>query len=402
MSQERSAQQKAATYAELKARGREAFASAAQMPQSYVDAEIIPICYHPQDDWSYYGWPSIARDSTGKLIIVCSGNRRYHVDPWGKVVIMYGNERDLTQWTKPRIIFNSPFDDRDAGILLLDDQTYLVSSFSLDIGKYAAGRSLEESLGLSAKDAAEAYAAIAKQPTELSSHYLGSWHTFSADGGETWSEQIPSPLTTPHGPIRLRNGRLFYFGKLMFISDSGTKPEKPIMGAVSDNRGLSWRLLGPVPMPTGIIGENVHEPYAIELADGKMLGFIRLQMRKLDEPALRFTIMQTESTDGGLNWSEAKLLGCDGSPPHIIQHSSGTLVLVFGCRTAGRYGIRAWISEDDGQTWEREVILCEDAPSLDLGYPQTVELADGSLFTIWYGQLNPGERCSILGKNWRL
>jgi len=174
------------------------------------------------------------------------------------------------------------------------------------------------------------------------------------------------------------------------------------MGAVSDNRGLSWRLLGPVPMPTGIIGENVHEPYAIELADGKMLGFIRLQMRKLDEPALRFTIMQTESTDGGLNWSEAKLLGCDGSPPHIIQHSSGTLVLVFGCRTAGRYGIRAWISEDDGQTWEREVILCEDAPSLDLGYPQTVELADGSLFTIWYGQLNPGERCSILGKNWRL
>ena len=41
-------------------------------------------------------------------------------------------------------------------------------------------------------------------------------------------------------------------------------------------------------------------------------------------------------------------------------------------------------------------------PDGDLGYPATVELGDGSLFTVYYQKAAPGEKCSLLWSRWKL
>lgn len=63
----------------------------------------------------------------------------------------------------------------------------------------------------------------------------------------------------------------------------------------------------------------------------------------------------------------------------------------------------SWVmlSDDAGETWDHDWILRDDAPG-DVGYPATVELADGSLFSVYYQQAAPDEKCSILWSKWRL
>ena len=79
-----------------------------------------------------------------------------------------------------------------------------------------------------------------------------------------------------------------------------------------------------------------------------------------------------------------------GSPPHFLLHSSGALVLVYGRRKAP-CGERAVVSFDGGDTWSKEIVLNnEPNPNYgDIGYPATVELKNGDLYTIYYTHRAP-------------
>ena len=59
-------------------------------------------------------------------------------------------------------------------------------------------------------------------------------------------------------------------------------------------------------------------------------------------------------------------------------------------------------SRDEGRSWDTDWILRDDGPTHDLGYPSTVELPDGSLFTVYYQQPAAGEQCAVLASRWRL
>ena len=59
------------------------------------------------------------------------------------------------------------------------------------------------------------------------------------------------------------------------------------------------------------------------------------------------------------------------------------VVRADGCRREP-YGIRARISRDDGGTWEPEIVLRDDGPTGDLGYPRSVERPDGQVVTAYY------------------
>ena len=41
------------------------------------------ICSMPKEKFGYFGWPSIARQDDGTLIVAASGFRNQHVCPWG-------------------------------------------------------------------------------------------------------------------------------------------------------------------------------------------------------------------------------------------------------------------------------------------------------------------------------
>jgi BNR repeat-like domain len=75
--------------------------------------------------------------------------------------------------------------------------------------------------------------------------------------------------------------------------------------------------------------------------------------------------------------------GSVGNPPSMIKLKDGRLVITYGYRSPP-YGIRARISADQGETWGPEITLREDAGTWDLGYPRTVQRADGKIVTIYY------------------
>lgn len=162
-----------------------------------------------------------------------------------------------------------------------------------------------------------------------------------------------------------------------------------------------------MPLPSNSLDANAeshsleldcfHEPHAVELDDGTILGVVRAQGKEVD---FGFTMYQTISNDGGKTWSEMVPMHICGSPPQLIKHSSGAVILVYG-RRAEPFGERAIITKDGGKTWSDEITLCETTPC-DLGYPASVELSDGSILTVYYQQYEREGFPSILYTKWEL
>ena len=230
----------------------------------------------------------------------------------------------------------------------------------------------------------------------------------SNDLGDTWNPPVRVRVSTPHGPIRLRDGALLYFGK-DFVGEDGKFDASlgQILAMRSEDTGQTWQLLSAVPLTPGTHAAQYHEPHIVELPSGKLIGMIRIEnagdgTRLEDAGIPQFSILQTESTDGGKTWSVPRPLGFHGSPPHIFRHSSGALVMSYGYRLEP-YGERIAISYDDGATWQHDLILRDDAPDWDLGYPASTELADGSILTIYYQKPTRTEdKCALLWSRWEL
>src|SRR5690606_13416870 len=91
------------------------------------------------------------------------------------------------------------------------------------------------------------------------------------------------------------------------------------------------------------------------------------------------------SPDDGASWYmlDAPVIENAGNPATLTRLADGRIAMTYGWRTAP-YGIRARISDDEGQTWSNEFILRQDGASWDIGYPRTVQRDDGKCVTIYY------------------
>ncbi|HHW24346.1 MAG TPA: sialidase family protein [Bacillota bacterium] len=347
--------------------------------------------------FSYHGWPTVCRSDDGTLYAVCSGFRLQHVCPFGKTVMFVSFDEGKT-WTPPIVVNDTYLDDRDAGIVSLGGgkllltwfchpaETYL-NEYYQSIKNSTSKREAILTLGMLA--AFEGLSDKEKQG--------GSFIRLSHDRGVTWSAQIKVPVSSPHGPALLPDGRLLYLGKELY-SDLPAEDRHAILAFESRDDGKTWQKLAKIPLPEGTVPDNFHEPHAIALPDGTLLGAIRAQGAGVD---YGFTIYTCRSTDGGRTWSVPAPTGICGSPPHLLLHSSGALICTYGRRTPP-FGERAAISYNNGITWEDEYVIYDGAPDADLGYPSTVELSDGSLLTVYY-QKYPGDgKCSLLMTRWRL
>jgi hypothetical protein len=358
-----------------------------------LNAQHGIICRLPEERLGYFGWPSIARLEDGTLAVASSGLRSEHICPWGKTVLNLSHN-DGRSWTAPCVINDSPIDDRDAGIVALGGEKLLVSWFTSDTRQYANVDWARKRFG--ADELARWQATLETWTDELVKRWLGSWIILSEDRGVTWGAPIRVPVSTPHGPIVLANGDLLYLGK-----DATEMGEGRIVAARSQDGGHTWPVQGTVPLYPGTVGANYHEPHVLELPNGHLVGMIRIEGDMAQAGLVEFSLMQTDSTDGGVTWTMPKPLGFHGSPPHLLRHSSGVLVCVYGYRQPG-YGQRAMLSRDEGMTWEHDWIIRDDGPDGDLGYPASVEMADGSIFTIYYQKFPGDKKCSLLWSRWTL
>ena len=167
----------------------------------------------------------------------------------------------------------------------------------------------------------------------------------------------------------------------------------------SEDRGDSWQLV-----TVANDGEHsFNESDLLALPDGRVLAMIRIEggQNATTPPQERGRLWQAESADEGKTWSAPRRTDIWGYPPTLLRLRNGDLLCSYGYRRAP-YGIRACFSHDQGRTWDtaNEVILRADAlpdgaragrgtPS-DLGYPRSVELADGTIFTVYYITLGDG------------
>ena len=319
-------------------------------------------------DPSYHGWPTLIRASNGELLAVASGNRQCHICPYGRVVLYRSADEGKT-WSGPEYLSKGPLDDRDAGICEAADGSILVNYFT-------------SMLALFGDDIPEEWKKIAESITlETIKRESGFWMRRSTDGGKTWSEKYGIPVNSPHGPTLLKDGTLLFVGKDISPSpgtmQSGTREQNSFSAAVSKDNGVTWEILAPVPVAEGHDPAKCYEAYAIEAPDGTIIAHIRDH----NDPE-QIRTWQTESADGGRTWKPAHCL-CDGFPTHMLRFGKNRLLVAYSWRNAP-FGIRARISDDSGRTWGREIIISDNALGIDVGYPTTAEMPDGSLFTLWY------------------
>lgn len=336
----------------------------------------------------YIGWPTIARTRSGELIVVFSGDRDAHVCPWGKTQMVRSADGGET-WSEPVTINNTPLDDRDAGIIETRRGTLLVSwftSLAFENPSQVNWQKLPEEVVIGWRRHAE------KLGPETRAQWYGHWIRRSEDGGKTWGPPIRTEGSAPHGPIELADGRLLYVGRAMRDGTRALTAEESL------DDGLTWQVIGTVPVPADENIDRYYEPHAVETASGKLVALFRYQPGDNDNDIMR----QSESLDGGRTWSETRPTGIWGYPPHLLRLADGRLLVSYGRRRAP-YSERGCISRDEGATWDTaNEITIAPAPNADLGYPASVQLDDGSIVTVYYQVDQPGEKTCLMATHWRL
>lgn len=355
----------------------------------YPEAERGFVCRTPNTFFRYHGWPSVTKDADGVLYAVDSAFRVSHICPFGKTALYRSYDGGKT-WSIPSVVNDTFLDDRDAGILSLGGKKLLVTWFTHPAKVYLEHYGEHIRKVWSGSDGVmDAYPTIPEEEGRG-----GSFVRISEDGGNTWGETVRVPVSAPHGPNLLRDGSLLYLGKAMYTD---ALPEGAIAAYGSTDGGLTWEKLAVLDIPEGTKPNNFHEPHVVQLPSGRLLGMIRAEG---PEVPYGFTVYETHSDDGGHTWSPMVWLDVQGSPPHLLLHSSGAVILSFG-RRRDPFGERALVSHDGGETWPDEYVLHETTPC-DLGYPASVELDDGSVLTVYYQQVEGDPFTSLQWTRWKL
>lgn len=345
-----------------------------------------------------YGWPTIGRRTdNGELLVSCSGGRRSHVCPFGRIDLFRSYDDGKT-WTWPQTIYDGPTDDRDSGLLITDKGTLLVTTFTSDYYKIVLKK--EEELRAQGKgkwddDKYEQWQAVHRRINDKQrKKEMGHWIFRSTDDGINWDTRRSINSNAPHGPVQGFNGRLLYFGSGTF----GT-PDNPMPLGVcqSLDDGITWSTLGVIPTrefnrPDGR-PPFWNEPHGIELSPGKFLMQIRNNENK--------ETWQTESEDDGKTWTKPHAIGVWGLPSHLLRLKDGRILMSYGYRR-DPYRNQVRLSSDEGKTWSEPMMLSEPGPQRDLGYPSTVQLPDESLITVWYEKCPDDTLQSIRLAHWKL
>ena len=91
------------------------------------------------------------------------------------------------------------------------------------------------------------------------------------------------------------------------------------------------------------------------------------------------------STDDGRTWQDRGPLTLPGQhPPHLAHLKDGRILLTYGIRNEGLYGVAARFSDDAGNSWSAPRILVALEGATDGGYPSSTECEDGTIVTAYY------------------
>ena len=207
----------------------------------------------------------------------------------------------------------------------------------------------------------------------------------SLDGGLTWSERLPTPdnwatsmevptlfrLVDPDGVPRI----------LMFSGKAGG-----IRVAYSEDEGTTWSSLRPVTTSGPGFGGIVAMGSMVELRDGSYMALFHDDGRWLRDPprhpeGKRFEVYSVTSTDGGLTWSQPRVIARHASA-HLcelgaVRSPDGSQIAVLLRENSRELNSFVIFSDDEGRTWSEP----RELPGSLTGDRHTARYApDGRLF----------------------
>lgn len=135
----------------------------------------------------------------------------------------------------------------------------------------------------------------------------------------------------------------------------------------SADGGLSWRR-------RSCIAEDGNETALAMLPNGKIYAAVRKQRLDL-----------YESADAGHSWRlVSPLTGPAMYPGAFTLLADGHLLLTYGIRHKGLYGIGAMTMHLASGMWNTPMFIADFADAYDGGYPSSIQLADGTILTAYY------------------
>jgi len=142
----------------------------------------------------------------------------------------------------------------------------------------------------------------------------------------------------------------------------------------STDQGRTWTLRGSANVPDPE-DRNCDEPMMVQRRDGSLWMLVRT----------RYGIGETVSTDRGRTWSEVapSSLAHPASRFYVRRLQSGSLLLVKHgplAEKTGRTHLTAYLSSDDGLTWQGGLLLDERAT---VSYPDGTQAPDGTIYVIY-------------------
>ena len=324
--------------------------------EELTEGEDFVYVTHDGGAGGYEAFPDVCRLKDGRLLCVFYDGYGHIAWPnanifktGGRISGTYSSDEGKT-WTPPFVIFDSPFDDRDPSLTVLDDGTILCSFFILD------------------------------RPVDPQTKYrkLGSWFIRSEDGGTSWSEPFPiSDRFWGSSPIRiLRDGT-------WIVGLYNQTPDWNAAVGISNDQGKRWRV---EIVPTAGLPDG-DETDLIQRSDGSLYLIVRNREGAGPRPMLF-----SQSFDNGATWTEAESTGFSGHSPYLYETPDG--VYVLGTRT-GKTPLEGdgvlpetttiRLSFDEGKTWGPPVTVDRKLGA----YPSMATLSDGSALIAYYEE-GPG------------
>lgn len=295
-------------------------------------------------------FPSVVKLRDGRLLVVYYDSPE-HVSPLGRISMVQSRDDGRT-WSPPRVVIDTPFDDRDPSLTITRTGRLLLSYFARD---------------------------------SSTSKSAGVFVARSDDDGATWSEPVRvetvlDDAATSSKIVETADGDLVI--PLYGSSNGGVESRVTMVRSVDGGR--TWPRRGEVVI-AAIPGISVMEP-ALAGAGARMLVLMRTD--RTDNLAYA-----ARSLDGGATWSQPSLFGIaaqsselvplPGEPAMTVAHVWADWSHHWGDSRPTVAQLIRWPAGAPAPVFGEPRALynsnCDDT-----GYPSAVVLDDGRLFVVFY------------------
>lgn len=162
----------------------------------------------------------------------------------------------------------------------------------------------------------------------------------------------------------------------------GSRRDKPFVAETTDG-GRTFQFISWV-VPWTDQCNRAAMPSTVYTREGKIIVAVRCRNpRDADQPCWIDTYI---SEDNGRSWSFLSKVGetglHNGNPPALSLLRDGRLACCYANRTLRQILVR--FSNDNGASWEEEIIIRDNPYESDIGYPQMLQNAEGKMVALYY------------------